>query len=151
MIRGKFLKSRFLSINTYDRNGNSVDGIADKAFTTVSGQNPYAVPGAPSSDDTFQVTVVPQPKMKDGENPPQLPPGEIYCPPPSDFFASQGYVIFRSYVDAEPGGDYVQRVAGHHSDHCREGHDRCPMRTTGPFSSVTHNHHLRKTGAAVCR
>ncbi len=104
VIRGKFLKSRFLSINTYDRNGNSVDGIADKDFTTVSGQNPYAVPGASSSDDTFQVTVVPQPKMKDGENPPKLPPGEIYGPPPSDFFASQGYVIFRSYVDAEPGG-----------------------------------------------
>jgi hypothetical protein len=119
-IRGKFLKSRFLSINTYDRNGNSVDAVADKDFVASNGRNPYAGSGAPSPDETFQVTVVPMPKTENGEKPPPLPPGEIYGPAPSNFFAAQGYVILRSYVDNEPGGiqlsdlpDIVVSIAGH--------------------------------------
>ena len=51
VIRGRFLKSRFLSINTYDRNGNSVDAVADKDFAAVGGTNPYTPGGSTSAND----------------------------------------------------------------------------------------------------
>ena len=44
------------------------------------------------------------PKLAKGEKAPPLPPGEIYGVTPSPYFAAQGYVILRSYVDSEPGG-----------------------------------------------
>jgi len=101
VLRGHFLKARFLSINTYDRLGNSVEGIADKDFPVIDGSNPYTPSGTPSSTDEFEITIVPRPA---GDNPPPPPPGTIYGPPISPYFAAQGFVILRSYVDGESGG-----------------------------------------------
>ncbi|AXC11918.1 hypothetical protein ACPOL_2602 [Acidisarcina polymorpha] len=101
VIKGKFLEARFLSINTYDRLGNSVEGIADKDFPVLTGSNPYTPGGATSPEDFFAITIIPKPTE---DNPPPPPPGTIYGPPISPYFAAQGYVILRSYVDGETGG-----------------------------------------------
>ena len=98
-IRGDFFPARFLSINTYNSQGNSLSSIYDGKFVLDKGsENPFNTPSA--SGGSFHATIVPSPTPI----PPSPPtsPDILYGPQTNQFGFAQGYVVIRAYIPFDP-------------------------------------------------
>lgn len=96
-IQGNFFPARFLSINTYNTLGQSINSTYDVKFPLDSGsQNPFMVGTA--TGGSFHISIKPDPNPFDPSNPPVPPPGILYGPPVNELGFSQGYVVIRAYI-----------------------------------------------------
>jgi hypothetical protein len=96
-INGNFFPARFLSINTYNTLGESINSVYDKNFPVDTGsQNPFSNESA--AGGSFHIMIKPAPQPFDINNPPTPPAGTLYGPPVNQFGFSQGYVVIRAYI-----------------------------------------------------
>jgi hypothetical protein len=100
IVQGTYPNGRFMSLNTYNRLGQSVGAINDAAIAPDAGStNPFVDP-ASGPGGRFTVTIIPPsdpPQTVPRNTIPGPPPG-----PPSHPLAAQGYVVYRVYVPTDP-------------------------------------------------
>jgi hypothetical protein len=100
IVHGTYPNGRFMSLDTYDRLGESVGAIYDAAIEPDAGDtNPFVDPAA-GPGGRFTVTIIPPQDL-----PPTPPSNTIPGPPlgpPNRPLAAQGYVVYRVYVPNDP-------------------------------------------------
>jgi hypothetical protein len=127
IVQGTYPNGRFMSLNTYDRLGQSVGAIHDAAIEPdARDTNPFVDPAA-GPGGHFKVTIIPP------LDPPQpLSSNIIPGPPlgPPDYpLAAQGYVVYRVYVPDDPsqldGGQPIPSLTVVHDGQTIQTVDPC--------------------------